>query len=63
MAKSRLQIIPLGGLGEVGKNMTVFRYGDEIIVIDAGMAFPDETMPGVDIVIRSEEHTSELQSP
>ena len=51
MAKSRLQIIPLGGLGEVGKNMTVFRYGDEIIVIDAGMAFPDETMPGVDIVI------------
>lgn len=46
MAKSRLQIIPLGGLGEVGKNMTVFRYGDEIIVIDAGMAFPDETMPG-----------------
>lgn len=51
MAKSRLQIIPLGGLGEIGKNMTAFRYGDEIIVIDAGMAFPDETMPGIDIVI------------
>ena len=51
MSKTRLQIIPLGGLGEIGKNMTVFRYGDEIIVIDAGMAFPDETMPGIDIVI------------
>ena len=51
MSKTRLQIIPLGGLGEIGKNMTVFRYDDEIIVIDAGMAFPDETMPGIDIVI------------
>ena len=51
MAKARLQIIPLGGLGEIGKNMTVFRYGDEIIVIDAGMAFPKEDMLGIDIVI------------
>lgn len=49
MAKARLQIIPLGGL-EIGKNMTVFRYGDEIIVIDAGMAFPEEDMLGIDIV-------------
>lgn len=51
MTKTGLQIIPLGGLGEIGKNMTAFRYGDEIIVIDAGLAFPDETMPGIDIVI------------
>ena len=51
MAKARLQIIPLGGLWEIGKNMTVFRYGDEIIVIDAGMAFPEEDMLGIDIVI------------
>lgn len=51
MAKQKLQIIPLGGLGEIGKNMTVFRYGDDIIVLDAGLAFPDDDMLGVDIVI------------
>lgn len=51
MVKEKLQIIPLGGLGEVGKNMTVVRYGDDIIVLDAGMAFPEENMLGIDIVI------------
>ncbi|MBO6305589.1 MAG: ribonuclease J [Selenomonadaceae bacterium] len=53
MAKQqqKLQIIPLGGLGEIGKNMTVIRYEDEMIVIDAGLMFPDEDMLGVDIVI------------
>lgn len=51
MAKSRLQLIPLGGLGEVGKNMMVVRYDDEIILVDAGLAFPTENMPGIDIVI------------
>ena len=46
-----LKIISLGGLAEIGKNMTVFEYGDDIVVIDAGMGFPDEEMLGVDLVI------------
>lgn len=47
----KLKIIPLGGLHEIGKNMTVFEYGDDIIVVDCGMTFPDEEMLGVDLVI------------
>jgi ribonuclease J len=46
-----LRIIPLGGLGEVGKNMTVFEYGDERIVVDAGLAFPRDEHFGVDLVL------------
>ena len=49
--KLKLKIIPLGGLNEIGKNMTVFECGGEIIVVDSGMAFPDDTMLGVDCVI------------
>ena len=48
---SKLKIIPLGGLGEIGKNMTAIEYGSDIIVIDCGMGFPDEDMYGVDIVL------------
>lgn len=52
MAKTKkLKIIPLGGLDEIGKNLTAFEYGNEIIMIDCGMAFPDDDMPGVDMVI------------
>ena len=53
MAKGaqKLQVIPLGGLGEIGKNMTVIRVDDEILVIDSGLMFPDEDMLGVDLVI------------
>lgn len=46
-----LKVIFLGGVGEIGKNMTAFEYGDEIIVVDAGLAFPTADMPGVDLVI------------
>ena len=49
--ESKLQIIPLGGLGEIGKNTTAIRYNNEILLIDAGLAFPDDEMLGVDLVI------------
>jgi hypothetical protein len=49
--KGTLKIIPLGGLDEIGKNLTAVEYGDDIIMIDCGMAFPDADMPGVDQVI------------
>mgnify|MGYP004457493165 FL=1 len=48
---SKLKIIPLGGLGEIGKNMTAFECGGDIIVVDCGMGFPDEDMYGIDIVL------------
>ena len=48
---SKLKIIPLGGLGEIGKNMTAFEYGNDIIVVDCGMGFPDEDMYGIDVVL------------
>ena len=47
----KLRVMCLGGLAEIGKNMTVLEYGDDIIVIDCGMGFPDDDMPGVDLVI------------
>ena len=47
----KLKIIPIGGLGEIGKNMTAYEFGSDIIVVDCGMGFPDEDMYGVDIVL------------
>ena len=45
LKKAKLKIIPLGGLNEIGKNMTVFEYNDTIIVLDCGLAFPDDDTP------------------
>ena len=49
--KKKLKIIPLGGLHEIGKNLTVVEYGEDILLIDCGMAFPENDMFGVDVVI------------
>src|SRR5256885_15908745 len=46
-----MRIIPLGGLGEVGKNMTVYEYGDDAIVVDSGLAFPRDEHLGVDLIL------------
>ncbi len=50
-AKATLKLIPLGGLNEIGKNMTLYEYGDDMFIVDCGMTFPNAEMPGVDMVI------------
>ncbi len=49
--KKPIKIIPLGGLGEIGKNITLYEYDGDMFLVDCGMAFPDDDMPGIDIVI------------
>ncbi|MCS7051166.1 MAG: ribonuclease J, partial [Thermomicrobium sp.] len=51
MAKPRLRIVPLGGVGEIGKSMTVYEYRNDLLVIDAGAKFPEEDLRGVDLII------------
>ena len=48
---SPLKIIPLGGLDGIGKNMTVFECGDDMVLVDAGLMFPDDSQPGIDLVL------------
>ncbi|MHB8775926.1 MAG: MBL fold metallo-hydrolase, partial [Bellilinea sp.] len=51
MKDKKLRILPLGGLGEVGRNMMVYEYGGEILVVDTGLMFPENDMHGVDYII------------
>ena len=50
-SKKKVKITFLGGVGEIGKNMTAIEYGDEMIVVDAGLTFPGDDLPGVDLVV------------
>jgi ribonuclease J len=51
LAKGALRVVPLGGLGEIGRNMTVFEYGGKLLVVDCGVLFPEEQHPGVDVIL------------
>ena len=59
LAKEQLKVIFLGGIGEIGKNMTALEYGGEILVIDGGLAFPTMDMPGIDLVIPDYSYLTE----
>ena len=59
MKSKTLRIIPLGGIGEVGKNMTVYEYNNEILIVDAGMMFPDNDMIGIDYIIPDFEYVKQ----
>ena len=51
LPKDTLRIVPLGGLGEIGRNMTVFEIDGKLLIVDCGVLFPEETQPGVDLIL------------
>ena len=51
LAEGALRIVPLGGIGEIGRNMTVLEYGGRLLVIDCGVLFPEDNQPGVDLIL------------
>ena len=51
LKKGTLRVTPLGGLGEVGRNMTVFEYEGRLLIVDCGVLFPEESQPGVDLIL------------
>ena len=57
-----VRIIPIGGVEEIGRNMTVVEYDDEIIVIDAGIQFPEEETPGIDFIIPNTEYLEKIKA-
>ena len=58
----KLKIISLGGLNEIGKNLTVYEYGNDIVIVDVGMGFPDDDMYGIDVVIPDVSYLIKNQS-
>src|SRR4029079_1637153 len=51
LAENGLRVIPLGGLGEVGRNMTVFEYAGRLLIVDCGVLFPEDNQPGIDLIL------------
>lgn len=51
LPKGALRVTPLGGLGEIGRNMTVFEYGGRLLIVDCGVLFPEEEQPGIDLIL------------
>ncbi|MDA2986820.1 MAG: RNase J family beta-CASP ribonuclease, partial [Actinomycetota bacterium] len=59
LTKGHLRIVALGGLGEIGRNMMIYEYGETMIAVDVGLMFPDAEHPGVDLIIPDFEYVLE----